>query len=901
MSIAEQTRPNPDVLLARVEAEEQRQSRGRLKIFFGACAGVGKTYAMLEAARAKKREGIDVVVGIVETHKRKETEALTQGFEILPARWIEYKNTKLREFDLPGAIKRRPALILIDELAHTNAPGCENTKRHNDVEALLDAGIDVYTTLNVQHMESLNDVVAQITGVAVRETVPDSVVETADDIELIDLPPDDLLLRLKDGKVYLGEQAGRAAQNFFRPGNLAALRELALRRTADRVNRQVQSYKQAQAGTGVWATTERIMVCVGPGPFSGRLVRAARRMAAGLQAQWIAVFAETPALAALAEAERERIRQHLRLAEQLGAETVTLPGRNVVESLVAFARERNITKIIIGKPARPRWREFIFGSVVEELIRQSGDIDVYVIKGEREVEPRTRQVLQLSPLASWHPYGLAALIVLLATGICWLMFPYFQLPNLIMVYLVGVIVAAIRFGRGPAILCSVFSVAAFDFCFVPPYFTFAVADSQYLITFAVMLLVAVVIGSLTARVQAQAASASLREQRTAAQYEMSRELSTARGAANVIAIGVKHLALLFESEVVGLMAGPDERLEIAAGSDVAFQFNARERAVAQWVFDLRQPAGAGTDTLAGAEALYLPLNGAQSVVGVLGLRSNKAGRVMSPEQFHLLETCATQIALAIERDQLAEKARQAQVQAETERSRNTLLSSVSHDLRTPLAAICGASSSLLSQSANLSPSAQRELIHTIDDEGNRLARLVSNLLEMTRLESGTIELKRELCPIEEIVGAALSRMEARLKDRPVKADLPEGLPPLMLDVVMMEQVFINLLDNAAKHTPEGTAIELSAEAGDKELLVRVADHGPGINEDERQRVFEKFFRGGAAPRPGGVGLGLAICRTIVEARGGRISVQNTPAGGAVFTIALPMTAQDSKGGNSNHP
>jgi two-component system sensor histidine kinase KdpD len=895
--IDEQTRPDPDTLLHRVKAEEQAQARGRLKIFFGASAGVGKTYSMLEAARARKAEGVDVIIGIVETHKRKETEALVQGLEVLPPRFIEYKNTKLREFDPEAAIKRKPALLLVDELAHTNAPGSKNAKRWEDVQELLNAGINVYTTVNVQHIESLNDVVAQITGIIVRETIPDSIIESADEIELIDLPPDDLLKRLKEGKVYLSEAAERAAVNFFRKANLTALRELALRATADRVNQQVQSIRQEQAISKTWATTEHILVCVSPSPFSARLVRAGRRMAAGLRAEWMAVYIEPPSMASLPEKARQQVQQNLRLAEQLGAETFVLPSSSPVTEIIDFARSHNITKIIIGKPAAARFRDRIFGSFVDDLIRKSGDIDVYVIKGEPE-EGMAQQTYSIEPPASWSGYIWATVELVVCTAVAQMMYPYFQpeLSNLIMVYLLGVAVIAARFGRGPAIYSSIVSVAAFDYFFVPPRYTFAVTDTRYFITFGVMLAVALLISSLTTQIKAQVIATLTRERRTANLYSMSRELAVARGTEKLIEIVVRHVADVFRSNAIGLLPDSDGRLVIKAGNESAFPFTARERGVAQWVFDLGRPAGLGTDTLPGAEAIYVPLSSARGPVGVLGLHPMHAGRPLTPEQLLLLEAFASQAGLAIEGDRLSNEARDAQIRVESEKSRSALLSSVSHDLRTPLASICGAADSLLSDRYSLSPHA-RELVQGISEESDRLSRIVSNLLEMTKLDSGA-KAKKEWCPLEEIVGSALNRLDKTLQGRQINIQLPHDLPLIPMDVLMIEQVLINLLENAAKYTPPGSPLDISAAAdGGGCVMVRIADRGPGLARGDDKRIFDKFYRGKTSNNASGAGLGLPICRAIIETHGGKIWAENRPGGGAVFCFTLPLTAEKSIGVN----
>jgi two-component system, OmpR family, sensor histidine kinase KdpD len=902
--IAMEYRPNPDELLARVQAEEVQRARGKLKVFFGATAGVGKTYAMLEAALEKRAEGVDVIVGYVETHGRVETEALLgtptmRGMlPVLPRRQVEYRGTILDEFDLDATLVRRPAVILVDELAHTNAPGARHPKRWQDVEELLNAGINVYTTVNVQHIESLNDVVAQITGVLVRETVPDHIIEQADEVELIDLPPDDLLQRLKEGKVYVPHQAQRAAHNFFRKGNLIALRELALRRTAERVDAQMRGYMREHAIPQTWPTAERILVCVGPGPLGTRLVRAARRMAVGLRAEWIAVTVETPKVARLPEAERDQIVQTLRLAEQLGAETHTLSGQNVSDVILDYAHTRNVSKIVVGKPARPRWREILFGSTVDDLVRHSGEIDIYVITGDHDSSQPPARPLAIERTSDWSQYAKGLLVVAVCTALAWLMFPYFALANLIMIYLLGVVIVAARCGRGPSIVATVLSVAAFDFFFVQPYLTFAVSDAEYLVTFAVMLAVGLVISTLTVRLRQQADAARLREQRITALYAMSREFASTRGIKKVLRAAVQNINQTFDSQVVILLPNAAGRLqpwgEVAGwwGEGVnertVFAPDTHDQGVAQWVYDHGQLAGLGTDTLAGARALYLPLIASRGTIGVLGVRPTQPRRFLAPEQLHLLETFANQAALALERIALTKEAQRAQVQAETERMRSSLLSSVSHDLRTPLAVITGATSSLIEGATTLEPETRVELAQTAYEEAERLNRLVGNLLDMTRLESGAVQVQKEWQPLEEVIGAALTRLDNRLRDHPITVSLPPDGSLVPLDSVLIEQVLINLLENAIKYTPPGSPIEISATGTRDVVTVSIADRGPGIPPGDVQRIFDKFYRARSGDGSGGVGLGLTICRGIVEAHGGRIWVENRAGGGAAFRFTLPL-------------
>jgi two-component system sensor histidine kinase KdpD len=884
-----EVRGDPDELLRRVAAEERRANRGKLVVFFGAAPGVGKTYAMLEAARTERDLRRDVVIGVVETHGRFDTGALVIGLELLPRRKVSHRGVTVDEFDLDAALARKPGLILIDELAHTNAPGSRHAKRWQDVEELLDAGIDVYATLNVQHIASLNDVVAQITGVVVRETVPDSVLEEATEVRLIDLPPDGLLERLQEGKVYIPEQARRAADSFFRKGNLIALRELALRSTAERVDAQMRLYKTEHGIQRVWPTAERVIVSVSPSPSSARLIRAGRRMAASLQATCIAVFVETPASLRMSDADRERLSENLRLAEQLGAEPVRLKGEHAAEEMIRYALARNATKIVLGKPTHPRWRDFISPSFLDEVVRSSGDIDVYVISGEAATpaaprDERARYRARFEPRA----YVASAATAIGATAVAWLLFGRRQLADVVMIYLLGIILVSLRFGYGPSIAAAVLSVLLLDFVFVPPYLSFAVSDFQHVVMFAVMFVVAVVISNLTRRVRVQADEARYRERRTASLYGVSRELAATRATLSLASVAAQHVHDVFEAKVTVWLETAEGRLDNVATDDHAFTVDEKERGVVDWVFANDKPAGRGTDTLPSASALYVPLRGAQGRVGVLGVQPNDPRRFQDAEQRTLLDVFASQVASALERSRLADQAQQATLQVEAERLRSSLLSSVSHDLRTPLSVITGAASALLQTEPALTSAARRDLAETIHEEARRLDRLVRNLLDMTRLASGAVKVAKEWQPIEGVIGAALGRLEDQLQGRKIDVRLPSGLPPVPIDGLLVEQVLINLLENAAKYTPAGTPIDVGASTDGDNVVVEIADRGPGIPRALVDRVFEKFYRLPTEGAGGGAGLGLAICRGIVEAHGGRVWAENRESGGAVFRFALPL-------------
>lgn len=880
-------RPDPDELLARVQQQEARLHRGRLKIFFGAAAGVGKTYAMLEAAQNLRREGVDVVAGYVEPHRRPETEALLAGLEAIPPRVVEYRGVQIREFDLDAALDRKPHIILVDELAHTNAPGSRHAKRWQDVEELLEAGINVYTTVNVQHLESLNDVVAQITGTLVRETVPDSILERADEVELLDISPDELLKRLHEGKIYLPQQAEQAVKSFFRKGNLMALREMALRHTAERVDEQMQVYRQDKAVAEIWPAGERIIVCISPSPLASRLIRATKRVATRLRAEWITLYVENPHASSLSEDARNRVIQNMRLAEQLGAETVTLTGHNVTEEVLNYARKRNVSKIIVGKPTHPVWRDLVFGSVLNNLIRQSESIDVYVISGEGDTPQPARRPARTGGPVRWSLHIQALGVVAVCTLIALLMLALNLAPaNQIMMYLVGVVYVATRYGRASSVLAAVLSVLAFDFFIVPPLLTFTVSDTQYIITFVVTLLVALTISNMTIRIRDQARAAREREQRTISLYEMSREFASNSEIEALARIATRHLENLFESHAVLLLPDEDNQFHIYGSEDSVKRLTDQEKAVAQWVYDHGQTAGFGTQTLPGSQGVYLPLRTPQDRMGVLGVYPAQPGRLLSPDQMHLLETFANQAALALERARLTEEAEDARVQIETERMRSSLLSSVSHDLRTPLAAITGAVSGLLQREHGLDARGQ-ELAQIAYEETERLNRLLGNLLEMTRLESGAVAIEKEWQPLEEVVGTTLLRLDQLLEDHPLHTNLPESLPLVPIDAILIEQVLVNLLENAVKYSPAGSPIDLSASAAGQDVIVAVADRGPGLPPGEEERIFDKFYR--VHPTvAGGVGLGLAICKAAVKAHGGRIWAENRAGGGAVFRFTLPL-------------
>jgi two-component system sensor histidine kinase KdpD len=884
-------RPDPDELLARVREQERASGRGRLTIFFGFAPGVGKTYTMLEAARGEvSDQKRDMVVGIAETHGRYDTGSLLIGLEMLPRRKVEHRGIALEEFDLDAALARKPQLLLVDELAHTNAPGSRHLKRWQDVDELLEAGIDVFTTLNVQHLESLNDVVAQITGVIVRETVPDAVFDKAYEVRVVDLPVDELLERLHDGKVYVPQQAARAVESFFREGNLIALRELALRRTAERVDAKMRGYKAAHGIEESWHAGERVLVCVSPSPHSARLVRAARRMATSVHAELVGVYVETPASLRMSAQDREQLALNMRLVESLDGEPVTLRGEDAAAETVQYARKRNVTKIVVGKPTYPRWRDALRRSFLDDIVRKSREIDVYVISGQpsdtihppaRDEEPIRRTRLELGG-------GVAAVVVVcVATLIGWYGFGHDLLPDVVMVYLLGVVIVSMRFGYVPSLLATVLSVIALDFFFIPPFFSFAVSDLRHTTTFAVMFLVAVILNQLTKRIRDQADAARAAERRTASLYGMSRELGLAHSRDLLLRTADRHLAEVFSVRVAVLLPGPDGALEPVFAEKGTLDADSKDLGVAEWTWLHQRQAGIGTDTLPSARALFVPLKGSRGRVGVLALYPSAATHLDDADERQLLDTFAGLVGSALERALFAEEARRARLQAETEQLRNSLLSSVSHDLRTPLAVVTGATTTLLDEHGPRDPAVRRELLETVHEEAMRLNRLVRNLLDMTRLEAGALKVQKELQPIEEVVGAALDRMDDRLRGREVHTEIPRDLPLVPFDSALIEQVLINLLENATKYTPPGSPIEVAARVRREWVEVEVADRGPGVAPKDAERVFEKFYRAREG-EGGGAGLGLTICRGIVVAHGGRIWVESREGGGASFRFTLPL-------------
>jgi two-component system sensor histidine kinase KdpD len=892
-------RPDPDRLLAAVQAAEARAGRGRLRIFFGACAGVGKTYAMLQFARAAEASRRDVVVGYLEPHGRPETESLLAGLEQLPPLVVQYRGISRPEFDLDGALARRPEVLLVDELAHSNLidgePRPRHAKRWQDVEELLDAGIDVWTTVNVQHLESLNDVVAGITGVRQQETIPDRLFDEADEVELIDLPADDLLDRLRQGKIYLPHQVGIAVERFFRKGNLIALRELALRRTADRVDAAARELVAGEPGSRPWLARDRLIAAVGPGPHGEAIIRSAKRLADGLDAEWTVVYVETPALRRMSEVQRNRRIDLLRLAESLGAETVTLDGPTVVDALLEYTATRNVTRLVVGASGRTGWRRWLGQPLAVRLAAGARGFDVIVVNTAGSTtgaaRPRTTPAeTEVTTPPDWNRYGLALAATGVCTAVAFAMYPYFELVNLVMIYVLGSTLVGLRFGRGPAIAAAVANVIAFDWCFVPPRFSLDIKHFEYVVTFAVMLAVSLVIAQLMASVRQQTRVAGARERRTALLYAMGRELASARGSEQMVAVAIRHVAEAFASRVAVLL--PDSRGRLrpplpVAGSPPGFD---ADLSIAQWVMDHGRDAGLGSVTLPGAPAVYVPLPGTRGPLGVLTVLPSNRRRVLLPEQRGLLDTFAGTIGLALERARLGEEAEVARVAAETEGVRNTLLASISHDLRTPLATIAAAASTLRDQGEQLGAGDRRMLAQSIETGARHMTDAITNVLDLSRLESGALKLQPAEHSLDDLIGAATVRLGSRLASHRLEVNLEPGLPPLGVDGNLLVRLLQNLLENAVIHTPPGSTITITGQATSAGQVIEVADNGPGLPAGDPERLFTKFQRGGEEGPLPGVGLGLAICRGIARLHGGSIVAERRAGGGAVFRVTLPATA-----------
>jgi two-component system, OmpR family, sensor histidine kinase KdpD len=892
----DQDRPSPDALLE----QANKEGRGKLRIFLGAAPGVGKTFEMLTQGRRRRLDGADIVIGVVETHGRPETEALTKGFEIVPKKRSLYKGRVIAEMDLDAILQRKPQLVLVDELAHTNLEGSRHPKRYLDVEEMLAAGIDVFTTINIQHIDSLNDVIAQITRIRVRETVPDAVLDEADEIELVDLTAEDLLARLREGKVYVKAQAERALNHFFSPGNLTALRELALRKVAQHVDHDMVDYMQAHAIGGPWPAGERILVCVSEHPSSAELVRYGRRVAAALKAEWTALHIESSRHATLSEGDKDRVADTLRLAQRLGGQAASLPGRDIAESILNYAHRNNITQIVIVKSMRPFWFELLDGSVVRDLIRNSGAISITTVSPHGEAIPaKSVRTAPRPERIAWRGYLLSAAAVAGTVCVAWVMNAIFvqSLGSVGMVFLVPVLVSAVFFGRWPAFITALLSVMAYNFFFLPPLYTFTIADPNNWLSFAVLLFVAIIAGNLAARVRAQADLAAARATAMTELYRFTGKLAGIARLDDILWAAAFQISSMLKTNVVILLENSaTNSLEVRAGYPPEDELDAQDLAAAAWCWGHGQPAGRNAETLPGAKRLFLPMRTGEGLVAVAGLQRPDDRTLFTPDERRLLDALLDQAALAIERSRLVERVDEAQVLAEADKLRVAMLTSLSHDLRTPLASVLGAATTLIANRSLYDSQQTDELLTTIREEAERLDRFVGNLLDMSRLEAGALGVKREALDVRDLVDAATERLARRLSTHKILIDLPADLPLVRADPLLLEQAIFNLLDNAAKYSPLGSRIRVHARAEAARVLLTIEDEGTGIAPDALPHIFEKFYRAKASDsRVAGTGLGLAVARGFVEAFGGRLDAANRiDRSGADLTISLPIAPIDDR-------
>ena len=883
--MTEVERPNPDMLLTALQREDARQKRGKLKVFFGMAPGVGKTYAMLEAARRELAAGRDVVIGYVETHGRKETEALTEGLPEIPRRTTEYRGVALTEMDLDAVLSRRPQLALVDEFAHTNAPGSRHPKRYQDVLELLVAGIDVFTTLNVQHVESRAEAVRQITGISIRETLPDTALDGAE-FELVDLPPEELRARLAEGKVYVPESARAAQEHFFRPGNLSALRELALRFAAEHVGQDVLAYRQRQGIADPWKTGQRLIVAVSSSPTSATLVRWTKRLAGELQAPWLAVYVELPR--PLNDEEQSRLGRHLALARELGAQVLTTSDDDIARGLLRVAREQNATQLVIGKPAGWRALDLLRGgSLLNRLIRESGDIDIHAVRAEGEAPLLRRPPAPRLDAIDWRGYGVALGVVAGVTGLNAILTRWLGYQSLALVYLLSVVILAMFVGRGPGLAAATLTALLWNFLFVPPVFTFRIGGTTDVMLFFTYFVVALAMGQLAARLRAQQAAERRREQRATALYLLTRELAQASDFADLLAIIIREVRKATQADVSLSLREDTQNESLTQYFASTWELTEKEQSVAAWAFSHQQPAGRGTDTLPSADGLHLPLVAGDRTVGLLSLRF-RDGATLATDQRDLLDAFVRQIALVLDRQRLRESEQQTKLVAESERLSKTLLNSISHEIRTPIAAITSAAGNLSEGQGTGTAEFRQAMVAEIQEAAGRLNRLVGNLLSMTRLESGHVKANLDWCDVADLIQVTLKEIEKDLARHKVAVEIAAGLPLVRMDFVLMQQVLTNLLLNAAVHTPTGTAVRLTAAADGRALVLAVADNGPGLPPDALPLIFEKFYRAPTAPA-GGTGLGLAIVKGFVEAQGGQVKAENRPSGGAAFTIRMPLS------------
>jgi len=883
-------RPDPGELLAYVKNEELQKKKGKLKIFLGAAPGVGKTYSMLQDAIDKLIHGLEVVAGVVETHGRQETEALLTKLEVLPKKTITYREHILYEFDLDEAISRHPGLILIDEMAHENAPGSRHKKRWQDIEEILDRGIDVYTTLNIQHVESLNNIVSEITGITVRETIPDTILKRAHSIELVDLPAEDLIKRLQEGKVYVPQDINNAIENFFKPSNLTALRELALRMTAEQIDVEVLLHRKGESVEKIWPTAERLLVCVSPNEDASKLIRATFRMAENLHAEWVAVFVETPSIG-LEKNQHNLVIEHLRLAEQLGGEALIVSGTDIVTEIISLARSRNMTRIILGKRPKSLWKKLFKNRLVDEIISKSEEIDIYLLKSELEKMGEKNPKITKKSIEDKMPmveYVRGFLTISLCVLINLFSSKYLGLSSQIMVYFLGVLYVSEKGYLWPAFLTSILSVFAFHYFSGPARFGFFLDSSQYFIELFTMLLVSEVIVYLSVRAKWQVRTYQIREQRTSEMYLLSKELAHTRGINHLLEIAIPHISRVFKSEVVALIPHHNHYLVPVLGHSGNIELTQKERSVAEWVYKMGKIAGYGTETLPDSEAIYVPLIGSKGVMGVLRILPQDPEKLLIPEQLHFLEGFSNQIAMALEVDRLQDEAKKTELKIESDRVRNILLKYICSNLYSPLRDIMNSAKSLHDRQSDLDPASIKKLGGNIYSHSEDLNHLIQNLSQTVELETETIEMSKSTHSLYQVVNHVLKGLHKRLKNREVNLDLLDKIIILNFNRVFMEQVFFNIIENAIKYTPEGSPIRISTHMESHAVTISIEDEGPGLALDEINKIFEKFYRGQTIANIQGMGLGLAICQKIIVLHGGKIWAENRATGGTAFRFTLPL-------------
>ena len=879
-------RPDPDELLASLKLEEEKSKRGKLKIFFGMCAGVGKTYTMLQTAQAEKLKGNDIVIGYVETHNREETARLAEGIEIIPRKVYEYKSTSVQEMDLDAIINRKPQIVVVDELAHTNAPGSRHTKRFQDVQEILESGISVYTTLNVQHLESRSETVAQITGIIVHETVPDEVFENADEVELVDLTPEELLQRLSEGKVYTPERSKEAARNFFREGNINALREMALRIVADRVDKQLHDYMRHKHIRGPWKSGLHLLVAVGPSPYSGKLLRWAKTLSYSMDANIQAVYIETPRK--LSPKEGEQLDKNINIAKQLGIKLRIITNFDIVKAIIDFAQKENVTHIIVGKPRVRNLLSLLrLGKFVNRLVKYSGNIDVYILGGDSMAKDRFRDRVSLPPFTSnIRQYLITSLLVILSSVVFYLVkaFVGYQVVSFVLLFLVSIL--AIFYGTGPILLAATLSALIWDFFFIPPQFTLHIGKAEDVLMLIMFFIIALLNGILTSRVRRQEKKIRIREERTHALYQLTRELTTGSGINEVSKIAVRYIQKYFNLDCAIILKNDLNQLDNQAQHDTKIKLSENELSIAAWVYKHSTKAGKHTDTLPSTDYTFYPLTGNNDSTGVIAIKHPNPF-TQGEEQFW--EACLSQISGKYEREFLRNAAKKAYILNESDKLYKTLFNSISHELRIPVATIMGATDTLLMQT--YPEETLRKLYAEINTASIRLNRLIENLLNMSRLESGQITTRLDWCDVHDLANKVADNLKQELLPFKLSTVIPSDMPLVFIDFGFLEQVLNNLILNATQNTDAGSKIRLKFFFDQGALIIQVMDRGKGFPPSELLSIFDKFYRG-KDTKAGGTGLGLSIVKGYVEAHGGTVIAENRKNGGAIFTITIPVKSSE---------